>query len=109
VPILGHLGGRGHIVYGVGWSGNGVGPSVVGGPHPRLARARRATTSGAARRSSNRRHDHFPPSRCARWARRVVRARGRAQGARRGGPVTRPRGLDERLAALAPAGLEDKE
>ena len=31
VPILGHLGGREHIVYGVGWSGNGVGPSVVGG------------------------------------------------------------------------------
>ena len=30
VPILGHLGGRDHILYGVGWSGNGVGPSVVG-------------------------------------------------------------------------------
>ena len=26
VPILGHLGGREHILYGVGWSGNGVGP-----------------------------------------------------------------------------------
>ena len=31
LPILGHLGGREHIVYGVGWSGNGVGPSYVGG------------------------------------------------------------------------------
>jgi glycine/D-amino acid oxidase-like deaminating enzyme len=31
LPLIGHLGGRKHIVYGVGWSGNGVGPSVVGG------------------------------------------------------------------------------
>ncbi len=31
LPLIGHLGGRPHIVYGVGWSGNGVAPSVVGG------------------------------------------------------------------------------
>jgi glycine/D-amino acid oxidase-like deaminating enzyme len=31
IPIFGHLGGREHIVYGVGFSGNGVGPCVVGG------------------------------------------------------------------------------
>src|SRR5262249_29973799 len=31
LPLLGRLGGRPHILYGVGWSGNGVGPSVVGG------------------------------------------------------------------------------
>ena len=31
VPLLGRLGGRDHILYGVGWSGNGVGPSLVGG------------------------------------------------------------------------------
>jgi putative aminophosphonate oxidoreductase len=31
IPILGHLGGRRHIAYGVGWSGNGVGPSRLGG------------------------------------------------------------------------------
>src|SRR5262249_16358032 len=31
IPIFGHLGGRRHIVYGVGFSGNGVGPCVVGG------------------------------------------------------------------------------
>ena len=31
LPLLGRLAGRPHIVYGVGWSGNGVGPSVVGG------------------------------------------------------------------------------
>lgn len=31
LPIFGHLGGRRQIVYGVGWSGNGVGPSLLGG------------------------------------------------------------------------------
>ncbi len=31
LPIFGHLGGREHIVYGVGFSGNGVAPCVVGG------------------------------------------------------------------------------
>ena len=31
LPIFGHLGGRNHIVYGVGFSGNGVAPCVVGG------------------------------------------------------------------------------
>jgi putative aminophosphonate oxidoreductase len=31
LPIFGRLGGRDHIVYGVGWSGNGVAPSVLGG------------------------------------------------------------------------------
>jgi glycine/D-amino acid oxidase-like deaminating enzyme len=31
IPILGRLGGRDHISYGVGWSGNGVAPSVIGG------------------------------------------------------------------------------
>jgi len=31
LPLLGYLGGRKHIVYGVGWSGNGVGPSLMGG------------------------------------------------------------------------------
>ena len=30
LPLIGRLGGRDHLLYGVGWSGNGVGPSVVG-------------------------------------------------------------------------------
>ena len=30
LPIFGRLGGREHLVYGVGWSGNGVGPSRAG-------------------------------------------------------------------------------
>ena len=31
LPELGHLGGRTNMFYGVGWSGNGVAPSVLGG------------------------------------------------------------------------------
>ena len=31
LPLLGHLGGHPDIVYGVGWSGNGVAPSLIGG------------------------------------------------------------------------------
>ena len=30
LPLLGRLGGRAHIVHGVGWSGHGVGPSYLG-------------------------------------------------------------------------------
>ena len=31
LPLIGHLGGREHLLYGVGWSGNGIGPALVGG------------------------------------------------------------------------------
>ncbi len=31
LPLFGHLGGHPGILYGVGWSGTGVGPSVLGG------------------------------------------------------------------------------
>jgi glycine/D-amino acid oxidase-like deaminating enzyme len=31
LPFIGYLGGRMNICYGIGWSGNGVGPSVIGG------------------------------------------------------------------------------
>lgn len=30
LPLIGRLGGRDHLLYGVGWSGNGVGPSRIG-------------------------------------------------------------------------------
>jgi glycine/D-amino acid oxidase-like deaminating enzyme len=30
LPLIGRLGGRSHIVHGVGWSGHGVGPSYLG-------------------------------------------------------------------------------
>jgi putative aminophosphonate oxidoreductase len=107
VPILGHLGGREHILYGVGWSGNGVGPSVVGG---------RILASLALGRDDewsrtplvNRRHDHFPPEPVRFLGAKIVRAAVvRKERAEAAGET--PRGLDDRLAALAPAGLEDKE
>jgi glycine/D-amino acid oxidase-like deaminating enzyme len=106
VPILGHLGGRGHIVYGVGWSGNGVGPSVVGG---RILASLVLDRDDEWSRTPlvDRRHDRFPPEPVRSLGARVVRAavmrKERAEAA-----GTRPRGLDERLAKLAPAGLEDK-
>jgi len=31
LPAIGHLGGRPHLLHGVGWSGHGVGPSHLGG------------------------------------------------------------------------------
>jgi glycine/D-amino acid oxidase-like deaminating enzyme len=31
MPLLGRLGGRDDLLYGVGWSGTGIGPSVLGG------------------------------------------------------------------------------
>ena len=107
VPILGHLGGREHILYGVGWSGNGVGPSVVGGRIlASLALGR--DDEWSATPLVNRRHDHFPPEPVRFLGAKIVRAavvrKERAEAA-----GERPRGLDDRLAGLAPAGLEDKE
>ena len=55
----------------------------------------------------NRRHDRFPPEPVRSLGARVVRAAVlRKERAEAGGSP--PRGLDERLARLAPAGLEDK-
>ena len=82
LPMLGHLGGRDHLVYGIGWSGNGVGPSHVGGQGARGARARRPR--GARLRP--RRPGAGPVrARAGALPRRAGRARrGDPQGARRG-------------------------
>ena len=106
-PLFGHLGSREHIVYGVGWSGNGVGPSVLGGKIlASLALGRRDEwgTSPLVNRSQG----HFPPEPVrflgAHLVRAAVARRERAENAdRRAGWLVR------RIAALAPAGLEDKE
>jgi putative aminophosphonate oxidoreductase len=105
-PLFGHLGGREHIIYGVGWSGNGVGPSVLGGKIlASLALGRRDewSTSPLIDRSQG----HFPPEPVrfvgAHLVRAAVARRERAENAdRRAGWLVR------RIAALAPAGLEDK-
>jgi putative aminophosphonate oxidoreductase len=107
VPILGHLGGHEHIVYGVGWSGNGVGPSVIGG---RILASLVLGRDDEWSRTPliDRSHDHFPPEPVRFLGARIVRAAVvRKERAEAAGEA--PRGLDERLAALAPAGLEDKE
>ena len=107
LPLLGRLGGREHIVYGVGWSGNGVGPSVVGGKilaslvlghddewsrHPLVGRS----------------VGRFPPEPIryagAHVVRAAVAAKERAE--MRG---EKPAWLATRLARMAPAGLEDKK
>lgn len=31
LPLIGHLDARKNVCYGIGWSGNGIGPSVIGG------------------------------------------------------------------------------
>jgi putative aminophosphonate oxidoreductase len=106
LPILGHLGGREHLLYGVGWSGNGVGPSLVGGKIlASLALDERDewSTTGLVDRAA----DPFPPEPVrflgARLVREAVIRKERSELA--GRP---PRRLAVRMAALAPAGLEDK-
>ena len=106
LPAIGHLGGRRHIVYGIGWSGNGVGPSVVGG------RILAAMALGARNEWSDhplvgRSIGRFPPEPIkfvgAHLVRAAVAAKERAEMR-----DTPPPAWAVRLAAFAPAGLEDK-
>ena len=103
--LLGHLGGREHILYGVGWSGNGVGPAVVGSK----SLARRAL--GLADESAvaalwNRRAGTFPPDPIryvgAHLVREAVRRKELAERADRN-----PSSLAIKISRLVPAGLED--
>ncbi|MEA2321464.1 MAG: hypothetical protein QOD81_1314 [Solirubrobacteraceae bacterium] len=106
LPILGHLGGRPDVLYGVGWSGNGVGPSVVGGrilTSLALGEEDEWSTSPLVDRP----HDRFPPEPIrflgAQIVRQAVVRKERAEADHRS-----PSALDVRIAKLAPAGLEDK-
>jgi len=106
VPIFGRLGGRDHILYGVGWSGNGVGPSLVGS---RILASLALGIDDEWSRTAlvDRPHLRFPPEPVrflgARVVRRAVIRKESAERAHRSpGPVA------TRLAKLAPAGLEDK-
>jgi putative aminophosphonate oxidoreductase len=107
LPRLGRLGGQPHIVYGIGWSGNGVGPSLVGGKILAslvLERDDDWSRFPLVERSARR----FPPEPIryvgARFVRAAVARKERAEMADR-----KPAWLDVRLSRLAPAGLEDKE
>ena len=106
LPRLGHLGGRPHIVYGVGWSGNGVGPSVVGGKI--LASLALGRDDDWARHPLvDRRGPTFPPEPIRYLGAHVVRgAVARKERAEMRGAT--PSFFDQGLARLAPKGLEDK-
>jgi glycine/D-amino acid oxidase-like deaminating enzyme len=106
LPIFGALGGRQHIVFGVGWSGNGVGPSVIGGRIlASLALGVRDEwgESALVERSAG----TFPPEPIRFLGAHVVReAVVRKERAEARDHAPHP--LAVRLAKLAPAGLEDK-
>jgi len=106
LPIFGHLGGRRHITYGVGWSGNGVGPSVVGGRIlASLALGRNDEWSRAGLVNARRRR--FPPEPLRYAGAHVVReALVRKERAEAVG--VQPGRIAQTLSGLAPAGLEDK-
>jgi glycine/D-amino acid oxidase-like deaminating enzyme len=107
LPRLGYLGGRRHIVYGIGWSGNGVGPSVIGG------RVLAAMALGVENEWSRyplvgRSAGVFPPEPFKFIGAHIVRA-AVARKERSERLDAKPSWLTRRLAALAPAGLEDKQ
>jgi len=106
LPLIGRLGGREHIHYGIGWSGNGVGPSYVGGRIlASLALARKDEWSQCA--LVDRAHRLFPPEPIrfvgAQIVREAVIRKERAENADRS-----PSWLARQFAKLAPPGPEDK-
>lgn len=107
LPLLGFLGENKDIIYGVGWSGNGVGPSLIGGQ----------VLSSLALELQDRWANYpligksvgkFPPEPIryigAHIVRKAVTAKERAEMDNK-----RPPYWATQLAKLAPAGLEDKE
>jgi putative aminophosphonate oxidoreductase len=106
LPRLGYLGGRKNIVYGIGWSGNGVGPSVIGGKILASLVLER-NDEWACHPLVGRSLYNFPPEPIrfvgAHLVRSAVAAKERAE--LRGGKASF---LAKQLARLAPAGLEDK-
>jgi glycine/D-amino acid oxidase-like deaminating enzyme len=103
LPIFGRLGGRQDIVYGTGFSGNGVGPTHLAGRIlASLALGRDDEWSGCGLVDAE--VARFPPEPMRYFGARLVRAAiGRKERAEDQGRVAGA--LTERLAALAPAGL----
>jgi putative aminophosphonate oxidoreductase len=106
LPILGHLGGRGQLLYGVGWSGNGVAPSVLGGKilaSLALGLDNEWSKSPLVDQSFGR----FPPEPIrfvgAHIVREAVRRKERAEALNQA-----PSRLSVGIANFVPAGLEDR-
>ena len=106
LPLLGRLPDAPHIAYGIGWSGNGVNPSRIGGRILAglvLERRERWTENGLVGRVARR----FPiePLRYigGSLVRRAMFRKDRCELEGR-----EPSRLDKVLASLAPSGLEDK-
>ena len=107
LPLIGRFGGRENIFHGIGWSGNGVGPSYVGGRIlASLALGRRDEWSQCG--LVDRRPRLFPPEPIRFIGGQIVRSavirKERAESA-----DCAPSWLATQLTKLAPAGLEDKE
>lgn len=106
LPVFGTLSGSDNIHYGIGWSGNGVGPSRLGG------RILASLALGIKDEWSTcplvgRRCKTFPPEPFRYLGGTAVRnAVLRKERAEMSG--LKPSGIDRLLAGLAPAGLEDK-
>ncbi len=106
LPLLGRLGRHEHLLYGVGWSGNGVGPSAVGG-HVLASLALGRDDAWSAFPLIDGPHETFPPEPLRTVGGAGVRAAVKRK-ERRERQGRQPRRLDDQLAKLAPAGLEDK-
>lgn len=106
LPVFGSLAGSHNIHYGIGWSGNGVGPSRLGGRIlASLALGHRDEWSTCP--LVGRPCKTFPPEPVRYLGGTLVRnAVIRKERAEMSGD--RPCAIDRMLAGLAPAGLEDK-
>ena len=106
LPLLGCFYGHKNICYGIGWSGNGIGPSVIGGKIlASLALDRNDEWSNhplVGRSASG-----FPPEPIRFIGAHVVRA-AVASKERAEMEGKKPSRLAVQLSRLAPAGLEDK-
>ena len=104
-PILGRLPGGVPIVYGIGYSGNGVAPSLTGREDPRLERARARRRRIVGERAEPRGRRQVPSGAGALPGRVRRPGRGEAQRASRGRRARRRPAATRRVAALAPQGF----
>jgi len=106
LPLFGALPGADHIFYGIGWSGNGVGPSRIGGKilsSLALGLKDEWSQCGLVGRKAR----QFPGEPFRYVGGNIVRgAVARKEQAEAAGE--KPGKLDVALSRLAPAGLEDK-